>query len=125
MLDKIKANLSNPEILENLYRGDRKNFRAAFDSIYPEIESSEPAKFWKARLEYDNKPDLLKAISSAEILTVLVVCLITAFLIRIPALFQSMRTETVFYEKNAAIIVFLGLTLYTLRIFRISDTRKI
>jgi hypothetical protein len=125
MLDKIKANLTNPEILENLYRGDRKNFRAAFDTIYPEIESSEPARFWKARLEYDNKPDLLKSISSGEIITVLGVCLITAFLIRIPALFQSMSTETVFYEKNAAIIVFLGLTLYTLRISRISDTRKI
>lgn len=125
MLDKIKANIGNPEILENLYRGDRKNFRVAFDRIYPEIGSSEPAKFWKVRLEHDNKPDLPKAISPAEIITVLGVCLITAFLIRIPALFQSIMPETVFYEKNAAIIVFLGLTLYSLRIYRISDTRKV
>jgi hypothetical protein len=125
MLDKIKANLNNPEILENLYRGDKKNFRAAFDRIYPEIESSEPAKFWKARLEYDNKPDLLKAISPSEIGTVLGVCLITAFLIRLPDLLPSVMTDKVFYEKNAAIIVFLGLSLYALRIYRISDTRKI
>jgi hypothetical protein len=125
MIDKIKVNLSNPEILEDLYRSDRKNFKTAFDRIYPEIESSEPAKFWKARLEYDNKPDILKAISLAEIITVAVVCLITAFLIRIPALFQTRLSEEIFYEKNAAIIVFLGLTLYTLRIQRLADTRKI
>jgi len=57
MRDEIKTNLGNPEILEKLYRKDRKAFKAAFESIYTEIESTETVKFWKIRLDYDIRPD--------------------------------------------------------------------
>jgi len=124
MQDKIKANLSDPEMLEKLYRDDRKNFKAAFEKIYPEIENTEPAKFWKARLEYDYKPELLKKFELAEIAMVIAICLITAFLIKIPDLFQIRLTD-IFYFKNAAIIVFFGLTFYTILIKRISEPGKI
>ena len=125
MQDKIKANLSDPEMLEKLYRDDRKNFKAAFEKIYPEIENTEPAKFWKARLEYDNKPELLKTFELTEIIMVIAVCFITAFLIKIPDLFKIGFSDTIFYYKNAAIIVFFGLTLYTILINRISDPKRI
>jgi len=119
MLDKIKANISNPEMLEKLYHDDRKAFEEAFEKIYPELENTESAKFWKARLEYDKKPDRLKTFTLSEIGAVIVLCLITAFLIKIPSIFNVRCSESVFYQKNAAIIVFFGLTLYTNWINRI------
>jgi hypothetical protein len=42
------------------------------------------------------------------------VCLLTGFLIKIPDLFKINLTNPLFYEKNAGIIVFFGLTLYTI-----------
>lgn len=126
MNDKIKNNLGHPEILEKLYHDDRKNFKAAFEHLYPEIENTEAAKFWKARLEYDNRPEILKTITLPEIIMVVSVCLITAILIKIPDLFGlDMPAENSFYIKNAAIIVFFGLSLYTLWNKGIKDTQKV
>jgi hypothetical protein len=125
MKNEIKANLDNPEMLEKLYRDDRKTFKAAFDSIYPEIESTEPAKFWKARLQYDNKPEILKTFALSEIVMVIALCLITAFLIKIPDLFHIGYSDIIYYQKNAAIIIFLGLALYTIWTNRISEPVRI
>ncbi|MGE5420851.1 MAG: DUF4153 domain-containing protein [Chloroflexota bacterium] len=124
MSDEIKANLSNPESLEKLYRSDRKAFRAAFESNYPEFENTGSAPFWKARLEYDSTPDILKAITIDEMITVAVACLVTAFLIKIPAMIHLPYSEEAFYFKNAAIIVFFGLSLYSLRNHRAVDPKK-
>lgn len=123
--DAIRLNINNPEMLEKLYRDDRKSFKTAFESIFPEIAGTEPARFWKARLDYDNKPDIMKAISMPEITMVFSVCLIIAFLIRIPDIFRLGYSEDIFYMKNAAMIVFFGLTLYTIMINRITDPRRL
>lgn len=125
MLDKIKSNLSNPEMLEKLYRDDRKAFEEAFEKIFSEIENTEAAKFWKARLAYNKRSDRLKTFTFSEIGIVIVLCLITAFLIKIPSIFNVRCSDSVFYEKNAATIVFYGLTLYAIWINRIYDYKKI
>ncbi|HEX2967553.1 MAG TPA: hypothetical protein VHO46_00515 [Bacteroidales bacterium] len=122
--EEIKLNLSRPESLEKLYRENKKAFRTAFDEIYPQIINSEGAKFWKARLEYENKPEFLKTFTLTEVLTVLTACLITAFLIKIRDLFNTGYPEDVFYMKNAAIIVFFGLSLYAARTIIIQGNRK-
>lgn len=125
MIEEIEANISNPEMLEKLYRDDRKAFEAAFEKIYPEIENTEPAKFWKARLEYNKKPDRMKMPALSEIVIMIIMCLITGFLIKIPDLFHIKFSDFIFYEKNAAIIVFFGLTLYTIWINRISGYKRL
>ena len=125
MIEEIEANISNPEMLEKLYRDDRKAFEAAFEKIYPEIENTEPAKFWKARLEYSKKPDGMKIPVLSEIVIMIIMCLITGFLIKIPDLFHIKFSDFIFYEKNAAIIVFFGLTLYTIWINRISGYKRL
>lgn len=125
MIEEIEANISNPEMLEKLYRDDRKAFEAAFEKIYPEIENTEPAKFWKARLEYSKKPDRMKIPVLSEIVIMIIMCLITGFLIKIPDLFHIKFSDFIFYEKNAAIIVFFGLTLYTIWINRISGYKRL
>ncbi|HBZ21310.1 MAG TPA: DUF4153 domain-containing protein, partial [Bacteroidales bacterium] len=78
-----------------------------------------------ARLDYDNKPDIMKEFSLAEIITVAAVCFIVAFLIKIPAFFSLPYGDEIFYMKNAALIVFSGLTLYTLWIRKVYEPGKL
>ncbi len=125
MRDEIKTNLGNPEILEKLYRKDRKAFKAAFESIYTEIESTETVKFWKIRLDYDIRPDTPKTFTLTELITVFVFCMIIVFLIKIPSIFNLSYPEDIFYMRNTAIIVFFGLTLYTVWFNRIKDIKKL
>ena len=125
MNNELRASLGNPERLEKLYRSNRKAFKAGFDKIFPEIEDTETAKFWKARLQHDNSPASLKALIFPEVLKVLAICIITAFLIKIPAIFRLSYSDEIFYMKNAAIIVFFGLVLFTMLFNRISEPKKL
>ena len=125
MTEEIKANINNPEMLEKLYRTDPKAFKSGFDKIYPEIENTGLAKFWKARLEYSKTPDRIKMPDLSEIVVVIIVCVIAGFLIKIPDLFNIKFSDFIFYEKNAAIIVFLGLTLFAIWINRIFDPKRL
>ncbi|MBE3085642.1 MAG: DUF4153 domain-containing protein [Bacteroidetes bacterium] len=118
MIEKIKENINNPEKLERLYRDDRKSFESGFEKVYSEIENSEMAKFWKTRLDFDKTPDKIKRFSESDIFIMIAVCLLAGFLIKIPGLFNINLTNFFFYEKNAGIIVFFGLTLYAIWINR-------
>lgn len=124
MFEEVKANITNPEVLEKLYRTDSKAFKAAFDKIYPEIGSSEPAKYWKIRLEYDIRSEPIKTFAMKEIMSVIAIGLIVALLIKIPGLFRLGYNEESFYMKNTALIVFFGLIIYTIRINKIYDPGK-
>jgi len=72
-----------------------------------------------------SNPEVTKSLVPSEIIMVIAVCLLTAFLIKIPGLFQIGISDTVFFEKYAALIVFLGLTLYTILIKRITEPKKL
>ena len=123
--EEIASNLGNPEKLEKLYRSDPEVFKTAFGDLSSDTADAGVVKFWKARLEYDVKPDILKGITLNELMPVIGICLLTAFLIKLPAIFPSVFSETVFYQKNASIIVFLGLSIYAFRANRITQTGKI
>jgi hypothetical protein len=125
MIEKIKENANNPEELEKLYRIDRNGFESAFEKVYPEIENSLLVSFWKIRLDSDKEPDLLPRLFMTDIMIMIAACLLTAFLIKIPLIFKIRLTEFIFYEKNAGIIVFLGLSLYAAWINRISEKKKL
>ncbi|MDO9339424.1 MAG: hypothetical protein Q7T72_02735 [Bacteroidales bacterium] len=118
MIEKIKENINNPEKLEKLYRDDRKSFESGFEKVYSEIENSEMAKFWKIRLDFDKAPDKIKRFSGSDIFIMIAVCLLAGFLIKIPGLFNIDLKNFFFYEKNAGIIVFFGLSLYAIWINR-------
>jgi hypothetical protein len=113
MIEKIKENINNPEKLERLYRDDRKSFESSFEKVCSETENTELVKFWRIRLNFDKTPDKMKR-SSSDVFIMIAVCLLTGFLIKIPDLFKINLTNPLFYEKNAGIIVFFGLTLYTI-----------
>lgn len=110
--DKIKEHIDDFEFLEKLYRDNKKEFEKSFWEIYSEISSHESTKFWKTRFQFEKNENNIK-VSKNEILLILISCIVTVFLIQIPHLFNFSPTASMFYEKNAGLIVFLGLTLYS------------
>lgn len=125
MRDRIRENINNPEKLEQLYREDKKSFETGFEEIFPEIENSELGRFWKIRLDADKTPEKIRKTDLSEVFIVIIACLTAGFLIKIPDIFKIRFSDTVFYEKNAAIIVFLGLTVYAAWLNKISDLKRI
>lgn len=114
MLEKsIKENIKNPEKLEMLYQSDKKGFKHAFHNVYPEISTLGIATFWKARLEFDQPNHNKFVVDRKDIFFVVITCLLTGLLIKIPQLFDINLKTYAFYEKNAALIVFLGLSVYS------------
>lgn len=113
MKDKIKNNIDNPEQLEKLYQSDKKSFENGFFQIYPEISDLQMSGFWKARLEFDNQNDFRLKVKKTDVLFLIITCLIASFLIKIPQLFNININDFLFYEKNAGLIVILGLSVYS------------
>jgi len=125
MRNEILKNTGDAEALEKLYNSNKKAFRAAFYEVFPEIGNTETARVWKARLEYESGADILKTFPLSELLIVIAVCLIPAFLIKIPAIFPSLVSEDIFLQRNISLIVFLGLAVYTMWRNNVTDLNKI
>ena len=125
MKERIKENIDNPEKLEQLYREDRKSFESSFEKVYSETDKTELVKYWKIRLDFDKTPDKIKKANLSDIFVMISACLIAGFLIKIPDLFNIKLTNFLFYEKNAGIIVFLGLTIYVVWINRILEQKRL
>lgn len=125
MSNRIKENITQADNLEKLFRENRKVFESEFNEAYPEIENTELAKFWKVRLDYDNpKPGTIN-LYKTDIIFVLLACLVSGFLIKIPAIFSFDPDSFSFYEKNAGLIVFFGLIFYSLLTTRTLLKKKI
>jgi hypothetical protein len=124
MMEEIKENINNPEKLESLYRNDKKSFETGFEKVYSQVENTEIAKFWKIRLDYEKFPDKTKK-SLSDIFIMIAVCILAGFMIKIPDLFNIDLTRFMFYEKNAGIIFFFGLTLYAILMSRNFGLKKL
>lgn len=111
--NSIKESIENPEQLEKLYRTDKKGFEKAFFEIYPEISDFKGTDFWKTRLEFDSKNENSFKIRKTDILFLIITCVVTGFLIKIPQLFDINLRDFFYYEKNAGLIVLLGLSSYS------------
>ncbi|HOW32452.1 MAG TPA: hypothetical protein PLP88_12885, partial [Bacteroidales bacterium] len=112
MKNEIQENIHNPEQLELLYRTDKKGFETAFFEIYPEISKHKTAEFWRLRLTPDsNLPDSAGMVRK-DVLILIISCAVTGFLIKLPQIFGLDLQQYLYYEKNAGLIVLLGLTLY-------------
>jgi hypothetical protein len=125
MADKIKEFINDPEKLEKMYREDKKSFESGFERIYPEIADTEMAKFWKSRMDFDKSTDKTKTGFGTDIFIMIAVCLFAGFLIKIPDLFNINVNSFFFYEKDAAIIVFLALSIYAFAIKRDFSKRNL
>lgn len=112
MQTKIKENINNPEQLEKLYRADKKKFEKSFFELYNEIADFKLADFWKARLEYNNQEEQQVRFRRADVYFLIITCLISGFLIKIPQLFDLWSRDFIYYEKNTGLIILLGLSAY-------------
>lgn len=113
MENRIKGSIENPEQLEKLYRADGKNFERAFFNIYSKISGFKLAEFWNARLKFDSLQENKLKVNRNDILFLIITCVVTGFLIKIPQLFDISLEDYFFYEKNAGLIVLLGLSAYS------------
>ena len=125
MKNKIIEYIDDFDQLERLYRADKKGFEEAFNEIYPEIADKKISGFWKARLEFDDKKEISHKISKADILFLIIACAISGILIKIPQLFGIDLNEYPFYEKNAGLIAFFGLSFYAFLTKEVSNTRQV
>lgn len=113
METKIKNNIDNPEQLEKLYRADKKSFEQSFFDIYHEIADFKMADFWKARLEFDNQGESKSGVRKSDVYFLIITCLVTGFLVKIPQLFDIKLNDFFYYEKNVGLIILLGLSAYS------------
>jgi len=125
MKAKIREFIHDPEKLEQLYRDDKDAFESAFKGVYSEMEKSELSEYWKIRLDYDKKPGQVKRSNLMDIIKLMSACLIAGFLIKIPDIFSVGLNDFMFYEKNAAIIVFLGLTIYVVWTEKVFEIKRL
>jgi len=125
MKDRIRENITQPEELERFYREDKKSFESEFENVYPEIRESEIARFWKVRLDFDKPVETTNAFQRLDVIMLIISCIITGFLIKLPEIFNLDLKEPFYYFKNAGIIVFFGLSLYAIWTNKIFERKKL
>jgi len=109
--NQIKENLSNPEELERLYHEDRRTFESSFSEIESSEEPGTLYRFWKIRLDYDRQAATSR-IPATEIIAMIIACVVAGILIKLPAFLDIYAEESMFYERNAALIAALGISLF-------------
>lgn len=112
MKNSIKENIENPEKLEQIYQSDKKSFEKEFAEIYSEISNSQLIEFWKIRLGFDKKKVESASFQKEDILYLLLSSFLAFFLIKIPQIFGFNFESSLFYEKNAGLIILFSLSFY-------------
>jgi hypothetical protein len=112
MENKIKENLHNPKELESIYQQNKKSFRETFNNIYEDIKESDIASFWKARLDYQPSNIAKQTNRTSLIIYLLISCLFTFMVVKLPTLVNLNGYETDFYNRNSALAILAGLAIF-------------
>ncbi|MCF7912405.1 MAG: hypothetical protein K9M99_07745 [Candidatus Cloacimonetes bacterium] len=108
MEHKIIDAISEPEILEKLYRKDRQGFILAFNKVTSDLASTDLIRFWQIRLQ---SPPQQKV----DFTPLFVSLILVVFLTWIPQIFHfSSAQKFYFNSRNLFLIGFAGLSLYEL-----------
>ena len=97
--------------MESLYRSDKQAFRLAFFDVYTEIADRPQAAFWNERLRYKSTSVVFGR--KADLLFIAATALVTAFLVKLPALFGVDGDR--YYPRNISFILFTALLVYFAR----------
>ncbi|MEI6142084.1 MAG: DUF4153 domain-containing protein [Mariniphaga sp.] len=122
MKQKIIDHITDPEMLEKLYRENNSDFKKAFSEVSLENDS-ELVRFWQIRLTPEPVV-VIEKFSKSNLLAIAVISLISGLLVKLPQLFTGIADDF-FYPRDLAIIVFNGLILYTFWQNRFFDKRKL
>ncbi len=107
MQNEILLQIENPSKLEKLYQSNKKGFKQAFDELFPEISDKPLAQFWQERLHFADQ-----AHSQIDWKLLAIVSFLMGLLMELPR-FMGWEEES-YYGKFASIILFGGLSLFTL-----------
>lgn len=108
MREEILLNQTNALQLEKLYRGNKPDFKAAFNALYPELRSNPLAEGWYQRLNYS--PDERFWGTPSERAFVVTASLLAALLAKLPELLFI--SEDFYYPRNVGFIVAPALMAY-------------
>jgi len=125
MEELIRENITQPEVLERMYREDKKSFGIGFEQAYPAIHQSDIATFWKTRLEFDKLTDKKSEIQRYDIIVMIIACVIAGLLIKLPRIFSLEVKDSIFYMRNAGLIVLFGLSVYAFLTNKITDLKEL
>jgi hypothetical protein len=108
MKEQIKNNLTNPNQLEKLYRENKTAFKKEFNSLFPDIKENTTAQIWNERLNFESEE--ISWGTKNELVFVIIASFIAGVIAKLPHFFGF--TETFFYQRNFAFVVFPLLTAY-------------
>ncbi len=117
----ISHNLHDPEKLEKLFRENKRGFLQEFNDLDPALES-ELIRFWKIRLGYE--PVTGMNFSVGDLVRVMAIALVTAVLVKLPAIIPAIN-EDLYFPRNLPAIAFNGLIVYFMLRHRFSIGRII
>jgi hypothetical protein len=106
--NRITENITNPRILEQLYRSNPVAFTRAFHEVYPEIQSEVSAQIWYERLKKE-PADIAWGVSKDWIF-VGIVALFVGLLMQLPDLISI--SHDFYYPRNMAFIAMTGLAVF-------------
>lgn len=110
MREEISASLNDPELLESLYRKDKKAFKIAFNSLYSKLQGDPIAQVWYQRLNFEQNDHFL--ISKKDLFFIFSASILAFLLAKTPEFTKI--SEDFFYPRNIAFVVFPFLTFYFL-----------
>lgn len=104
----LPDHLHDPEKLEKLFKEDKHGFIKEFNEL-PSDSGSELVRFWKIRLAYE--PAAVRNFSVGGLVRVMLIALVTAALVKLPAFFPAIN-EDLFFPRNLPAIAFNGLIVW-------------
>ncbi len=103
----LQQAIHQPELLEELYQQDKRNFKKSFEALYPELESNPIAQVWHARLQFKTATNSRQNIPY-WLLGLLLLAM--GFIAKLPIFFEL--SEEIFYPRNLGFIVLPALMIY-------------
>lgn len=111
MKEQIIQNIDDPVMLEMLFSKDKTAFLRDFDEATSGIDT-DLVKFWQIRLQNTEQARQHPELKTGWI-AVVTITVITALLVKLPFLGTGLNPED-FYLRNFSIIVFAGLTTWSI-----------
>ena len=111
--NELIDSLGDPEKLEMLFRSNPQQFCAWLDEASSEYPESETLRVWNARVYFTTPLPESAANAKASLLFVIVLCLISGFLVKLPAFLPI--TEDWYYPRFVPLIVVGALIVYFMR----------
>ena len=102
MRQQILHHLEHPKELEQLYRSNKPAFRAAFYSLYPQIQDSLTAQIWFERLSEES--DTVSFGNRQDWKFVFVATLLAGCVTKLPDWLHLNKEQ--FFQRNVTFIIF-------------------